>query len=502
MRILIHWRLAIALLLMRVCFGTTHGTEFHVSSDGAANGDGSQEKPWNLATALASPPALKPGDTVWIRDGLYRGGFKSTLKGTKDAPITVRAAGDRAIIDCKPRDSKDSGAFAVGGEWTTFQGIEFTCSDPKRTTQEKGSWPAEIQRGGIVSHGSHIRFVNLLVHDLSNGFGFWGDGKVGEGGEIYGCVIYHNGWLGPDRGHGHGIYTQNAKGTKRIVDNVIFNQFGHGLHAYGSDKAILRNFHVEGNVAFNNGSLAGPNHRTTDLLVGGGSALEGLTFVNNCTYGGGLRLGYANDVQNRGVSARGNYIAGGARISGMQQMSFLGNTLIAPGTLVNFHEATTVGVSEIAWDENTYHRTKAQWAAFNYTEKEKPEGLSFDAWRKRTGFDANSRYDETAAPRTKVITRPNRFEKGRAHIIVYNWERQPAVEVELGDVLAPGERYRVVSVQNVFGRPVLAGTWNGEPIQLPMKPTASVQPIGMPDYQLPVTVPEFGVFLVLPVRDK
>ncbi len=258
-----------------VLLRATHGADLYVAADAAADGDGTKEKPWSLTVALAHPPALKPGDTIWVQDGLYRGGFSSTLKGTREAPITVRAAGERAVIDCKPRDRKDSGTFAVAGEWTTFWGLEFTCSDPKRVTQEKGSWPAEMRRGGIDSRGSHISFINLVVHDTAGGFGFWGNEQGGESGEIYGCLIYHNGWRGPDRGHGHGIYTQNAMGTKRISNNVLFNQFGYGLHAYGSDKAFLRGFHVEENVAFNNGCLAGPDQRTADLFVGGGSAIEG-----------------------------------------------------------------------------------------------------------------------------------------------------------------------------------------------------------------------------------
>ena len=490
--------------LVSICtlLSAAGGADFHVAADVPSGGDGSKEAPWSLSTALAHPAAVQPGDTIWIGDGVYRGGFTSSLKGAKEAPITVRAAGGRAIIDCKPRDAKDSGAFAVGGEWTTFWGLEFTCSDPTRVTQEKGSWPAGIRRGGIDSRGSHISFINMIVHDTAGGFSFWGSEQAGEGGEIYGCVIYHNGWRGPDRGHGHGIYAQNAKGTKRIVDNVIFNQFGYGLHAYGSDKAFLRGFHVEGNVAFNNGCLAGLDQRTIDLMVGGGSAIEGLTVVDNCTHGGGLRIGYASDVRNRGIAVRGNYIRGGARFDAIEQMIFSHNTVIAPGTLLTFHKAEPTEAAEIAWDDNRYHRTKSEWAAFNYRDSGKAESLAFPGWQKRTGFDARSQYEETAPRAAKIFVRPNRFEKGRAHIIVYNWQREPDVELSLGAVLARGERYRIISAQNVAGEAVATGTWTGEPIRLPMKPTKPVQPVGMPDYQLPVTEPEFGVFLVLPLREE
>lgn len=482
-------------------FTSATAAELFVATNGHSGGDGSRDQPWNLATALGHP-AVQPGDTVWIRGGTYSGGFTSTLKGLAEAPVTVRAApGERATIDCKPRDDKDNGVFLATGEWTTFQGLEFTCSDLKRVTTEKGSWPADIRRGGITSQGSNLKFVNLIVHDTTQGFGFWGNDKSGEGGEIYGCLIYHNGWKGPDRGHGHAIYAQNGRGTKRIVDNVMFNQFGYGLHVYGSEKAFLRGFHIEGNISFNNGVLSDPNTRTTDL-VGGSSAIERLRFINNATYGGsGLRLGYAQDVHNKGVDVRGNYIVGGVRLTALDQVNFTNNTLIAPGTLLHF-DFPLDGGAQYRVDSNTYLRTKVEWAAFNLMRNKKSEGATFAEWRKRTGFDANSEYAESPPTGTRIIVRPNLYEKGRAHIIVYNWDKRDAIEVDLKDVLAPGQRFRIVSAQNYYGKPVLEGISGGQPIQLPMKPVPPAQPVGMADYQLPVTEPQFGVFVVLPVATR
>ena len=477
-----------------------HGAEFFVAPDASGDGDGSAAKPWSLAVALGHPAALRPGDTIWVRDGLYSGGFTSTLQGAANAPITVRAAGKRATIDCKPRDADDTGSFTVRGEWTTFRGLEFTCTGLQRVTATKGSWPADIRRGGITSHGSQIRFINLIVHDTAGGFGFWGNEQSGEGGEIYGCIIYHNGWKGPDRGHGHGVYAQNARGTKRIVDNVIFNQFGYGLHVYGSSKAFLRGFHVEGNVAFQNGCLAGPSERTHDLFIGGGAPIENLTLLENFAYGAGLRLGYSAEVRNRGVVARNNYLAGSARITALEEIEFTGNTLLADGTLLSFDQGSNEGGGKIIWDANVYLRTKVEWAPFNFSERGQTAGLTYREWQNRTGFDAKSSYIERRPHGTKVIVRANQFEKGRAHIIIYNWEKYPAVEINLKTVLEPGDEYRIVSAQDFFGEPVLTGRYTGDPVRLPMSGRKPVQPVGMPDYPLPVTEPEFGVFVVLPAK--
>jgi len=490
-------KVGLFLLVMGV---PAQATDFFVAPDGQATSKGSRVKPWDLATALGQPPGLKPGDTIWMRGGTYRGGFTSMLQGGKDTPITVRALpGERATVDCKPRDVKDDGLFTVKGAWTHFWGLEFTCSDPQRVTREKGSWPEDIRRGGINSLGSHIKFINLIVHDTAGGFGFWGNDRDGEGGEIYGCLVYHNGWNGPDRGHGHGIYAQNARGIKRIVDNVLFNQFSHGIHCYGSEKAFLQGFHIEGNAIFNNGSLSGPNERTLDLLVGGGTAIDRLTVLNNYIYGSGLRLGYASDVRNRGIVVSANYVVGGARFTAPDEITFTGNTLIAPGTLLSFDFPEESKTRPYQWDNNTYIRSKVEWAPFNAFQNGQTVGLSFPEWKSKIGGDVHSSYLEAAATGVKTVIRPNRYEKGRAHLIVYNWDRKATVPVDLKGVLQTGQQYRVVSAQNFYGEPVLRGTYDGRPLRLPMGPAKPVQPVGMPDYKLPVTGPGFGVFVVLPM---
>jgi hypothetical protein len=227
--------------------------EFHVAPAGSPQGNGSAEQPWDLATALAAAEIVQPGDTVWLHAGTYRGGFVSSLQGAPDKPILVRGApGERVTIDTLHRDERDNGLLLLGGADAIYRDFEVTCSHPTRETKIGGSWPQDIRRGGVDIRGDRIAAVNLVVHDCGGGFGFWAQGEAGE---ISGCVIYYNGWKGPDRGHGHGIYAQNARGTKRIVDNIVFHQFAYGIHAYGSEKASLKGFEIDGNICFDNGCL-------------------------------------------------------------------------------------------------------------------------------------------------------------------------------------------------------------------------------------------------------
>ena len=280
-------------------------TSVYVAPNGSPSGKGTIERPIDLATALSGKSSLiRPGDTVWLRGGTYRGSFTSNLSGVTSAAITVRQfPGERAIIDGAGTNKP---TLTVNGAWTIYMGFEITNSNSDRIN---------TRPNGVMIYGPHTKFINLIVHDTGVGIGFWSPAVDSE---IYGCVIYRNGWQGstPDRGHGHGIYTQNDEGIKRIVDNIIFDQYGYGLHAY-TQAGDLKGFHIEGNVIFDNGSLAKPEDKNNpNILVGGYKPAEGMALIENYTYHPWEKI--ATNVwlsytarNNKDIILRGNYFAGG-----------------------------------------------------------------------------------------------------------------------------------------------------------------------------------------------
>jgi hypothetical protein len=437
--------------------------------------------------------AVKPGDDIYLHTGVYKGSFTSRLKGTAAAPITVRPFhGEQATIECYSANPNEDPLFTVEGQYTIFRGFEVTCRNPLRTTQIQGSSPEQIKRGGISCRGTGISFINLIVHDCANGLGFWADG---EGGEIYGCVIYNNGWIGPDRGHGHGIYTQNKAGTKVLADNVIFNQFSHGIHAYGSAQAFLQGFQIEGNVCFNNGLPAGAI--APDILIGGECPAREIALLNNFTYNARgsspVRLGYA--AVNEDITATNNYFHGGVQVKLWKNFAFAANTLIAPASLISLEippDALRTGLNL-----NTY--CSADLKPFTITKDGKTTAFNWDEWRKKNPFDKDSHFLLGKPTGVHVFFRPNKYEDGRAHIIVYNWDQKQSVSVDLNAALQKGMNYKIVSAQDPFGQPLLTGTWEGQPVEIPLKPVPATQPIGLPDFHAPVTEPTFAVFLLLPV---
>jgi len=417
--------------------------EFHVAPDGTATGDGSRGRPWDLATALAQPAAVKPGDTLWLHGGTYRGTFTSTLAGTEAAPIVVRQApGERAILDAGP--SRETTLLVRGGD-TWYWGFEVTNSHPERPYGPDGR---TVRANGIYIYGPRTRFINLIVHDTGMGFGFWAPAVDAE---IHGCLAYFNGYENRD----HGIYVQNQSGTKRITDCILFANSGYGIHAYGSERAYLDNFHFEGNISFNNGGLYRPPFQG-NIVLGGGRVARNATLLDNRFYfdldaAKGLNdLGYGEGME--GGTIRGNTFVSGDRALRLKgsRVTMTGNTLY--GQLV--------GSTAAEYPGNTYHA-------------ERPKG-------------------------TWVSVRPNRYETGRAHIAVYNWDGQPSVEVDLsGRGLKSGDRFEIRDAQNYFGPPVLTGTYRGAPVSIPMTGTAIAAPVGTVAFPPRHSSPEFGAFVLV-----
>ena len=103
-----------------------------------------------------------------------------------------------------------------------------------------------------------------------------------------------------------------------------------------------------------------------------------------------------------------------------------------------------------------------------------------------------------------MSVRPNAYQTGRANVIVYNWSLASSVSVNLSTSgLVNGQNYEIRNAQNYFGTPVLAGTYNpaSPTVSISMTSAASVaiaQPFGSDLALRTTTLPEFGVFVVVP----
>lgn len=96
------------------------GPAFFVATTGNDAADGSEQTPWK--TINHALDQLKPGDTLYLRGGLFHENVYCAVAGKPDAPITIRSfPGEQAVIDGGIAEFQDAPAtawepFAEGGE--------------------------------------------------------------------------------------------------------------------------------------------------------------------------------------------------------------------------------------------------------------------------------------------------------------------------------------------------------------------------------------------------
>ena len=460
---------------------------------------------------------VNSGDTISLRGGEYRPvsssstGFKSNLGGSSTAPIVVRQyPGERVTLreaaGFTGSKSVRQTILYVFGSNTWFWGFEVAGACTSRLIHVSGPDPTPSQLplpSGVEVVGANIKLINLVVHDARGGLGLW---AAATNCEAYGCVVYNNGWSAPDRGHGHGIYTQNLNGTKHLSDNIVFNHFGLGIHGY-TVNSFLQNYLIERNAVFNNAHFAAyPNVDTGEqVLFGGGTKIKNLKILNNYLYqtlglhGPMLAPDYgvfAND----NMTVAGNYIAGGSgggnylvSARSYDSLVFTDNTLYSTnGYLLRLRAAAGYSV-----DNNAYYGNADKGFRNGRMQND------FEGWRTATGFDAHSRYFQDVSPPNKAFVNVNAYEPKRANVIVYNWSNARSVKVDISHVLSVGDDYEVRNAQDYFAAPVLRGRYEGGLLGLPMTNLTVAIPVGWTETNaVPKTGMEFNVFVLIGSRSS
>ena len=425
--------------------------------NGSAMASGTQEDPLDLQTALSSSSPLQPGETLWLDEGVYTGEFISQLKGTSTAPVKVKPLPGKRVVLATNATAKKP-VLQVKGEWSEFYGLEVLSTNPNRSSTQDGSNPNDIatNSGVSISGTSNTKVINFIVHDnVGSGVDFWSDAYDSE---LYGTIIYNNGWTAPGRGHGHAIYAQNRTGTKKLTNNIIFFGFGTGIHIY-TQGGEIKNFDVEGNTWFMTGaSDPRASQRKDNCLIGGFQPVENLQMHNNQGFslnGRGTRLGYDSNVLAQSGTLSNNYLSENFWVTGAW---------------------TTLDI-----DSTTIHRGTTG-SADNYVSD---------------GVNSNTLMSTPPSSGKKVFVKANDYDPRRAKIVVYNFDDDDTVDVDVSSVLQVGEAYRIHSVYALFEAPILSGVYNGGTLNIPMGSVAPVQPNGINgigDEDNPQK--KFGVFIL------
>ena len=414
---------------------------YFAAPSGRYGNTGSAAQPLDLASALSARGPVRPGDVLWLRAGTYRGNFTSKLAGTAEAMIVVAEfPGERAILDGGAEPSKP--VLRVDGAYTVYWGFEVTNSAPALAGHVRGT--------GVDVFGAYTKFINLIVHHTGNGMGVWTPALEAE---LYGNLIADAGWEDEDRGHGHSIYIQNDKLTKRVVDNVLFDGHSYGVHAF-TQVGQINNLYFEGNIAFDHGTRSRVSGPKANFLVGGHQSAMHPVLASNYGYyswssaGRNADIGYINGCSDARI--QDNYLAGGTAV-------------------------VLTRCSDVTMHGNRFIGQVAEATAFHFPDND---------------------YRDTRPGSGRIFVRPNHYERGRGHIAIYNWDRRPQVRVDLSGLgLRVGEAFEIRDVRNYFGPPLLAATYSVPSVDVPLaNMTRSPD-----DGAAAAMPPEFGVAVVLPV---
>ena len=517
-----------------------NAANIYIAPDGSGSGNGTARRPYDVTTAL-SGDVSRPGDTFWLRKGIYQLGQAYTeIHGEAGRPVTFRGVpGDRVQL---------VGSLTIGGKrgHLVFRDFELYSGVEQRVSKEKdaGFTPKDIPHytEGIQDYAPDVSFINLVVHDSVRS-GFFTSSEATNV-VIYGCIVYNSGWASPDNAEGHSFYLQAAG---EVSDNMGFNSTGAGFHVYSCSAGdTVRNITLTGNIAWGAGALQSVR-LYRDWIVGVDSpalTADNIVLRDNMGYGvpntGTLtqvQLGREN--ANGSLVVESNYWPQGLMMSRWSSVVMVGNMIapdgsrgrsphqgdgsrgrsphqpegeggrspdqvegeggLSPHRLEGSREASMCVIElegnltngQTRWNSNHYFQA-SNAPAFRVGSN----NYDFGEWKKTTGYDSSSSCSTERLHGTKVFVRPNRYERGRANIVVYNWDSANTVEVNVGNVLSKGAAYEVRNAQDFYSEPVLRGIFNGEPLRLPMKGLSTAKPMARLQ-TAPETGPTFNVFVLL-----
>jgi hypothetical protein len=286
----------------------------YVSPTGNDTNNGSFSRPW--ATIQHADAVAKPGDTIIVLNGTYRGNVVLASSGTSGEPITYKAQNKWGAKLVGTGSGAGSTVIGVNGGYIVIQNFDVTGSNANGIIL--------AYSGSIASHNQAIgNYVHDMVVPCNSDSGT----AIETGGGDNYNGISHNDMIGnlivnitpyggcPGGHQASGLFAETPYSV--IADNIVINA-GYGIQSWhaASNVAIVGNTLVNNLRSITVGAGDSPYGRTNDYslvqhnIVYNSSttaiAETGKTgphnkYIDNLVYGGDISISLKNGLKAMGT---------------------------------------------------------------------------------------------------------------------------------------------------------------------------------------------------------
>lgn len=452
---------------------------------GLITGDGSIGDPVTLATIYSYLSTLAAGTVVNVNAGIYSGDFEINHDGVNGNPIEIRYDEAAALL----------GSLIVHSSFLDLWNVHHYLEPLNRVTIEPGSGPAIKTESGLTVYGADVRLLFPTIHDVvSSGIGNWDDA---DNALIHGAHCFNNGWQGPDRGHGHGIYIQ---GSNKLVELCVLGPgYGGSIRVFATS-TTLQNITVTKTVCIND-----------QLFVGGHTPAEGIIVSDNVVYNDKLEIGDTDD-DNDDVTITGNYIVNNPE-GGVFTLRFWKNITMTDNVFVSRSaDGAILGElfphavpATINIDNNTYYIENPQASGnyfITYTEDPMdpnhfiPEFHTIVEWQ-ALGYDVNSNFIFGLPVANELRLEQSAYDNEWLLLTVHNWEGLVNIDVDLTTFgLTLAKDYRFLNALNLNENHPF--TYTGIVESIPASGWTTQVPSGAAAALYPHPAPNFLCFIIKP----
>lgn len=256
---------------------------YYVSKNGNDANAGNLKEPWHTIQKAAD--SIKPGDTVYVRGGIYSEFVSIKNSGSKeDGAITIKAyPGENPILDANNQmvKSGNTAFFSIDASHIVIDGFEMR----NLITNGKDYYP----NGILVQHDSnHIQLLNNEIHRIENhsidgnahGILVYGDSSDA----IRNITIQNNEIHHLILGNSEALTLSGNVEEFTIDNNKIHHNNNIGIDVAGYYNACkvdcidqVRNGAISNNIVYNNTSEKNPSYH--GHLAAGGIYADGATNI-------------------------------------------------------------------------------------------------------------------------------------------------------------------------------------------------------------------------------